>query len=944
MKPLIKNSPLLIVILMLIFSAPLSIAEAAASTYTVTYELGGGTGSVPVDSNIYNTGDTVTVLFSPLPTRPGYTFIGWTNGWNDDSITFTSSGTTTFAMGIDNVVLTAVWQHFTLFYTKPAASGAGDCSTWANACTLQTALAAVLPGDQIWVAAGTHKPGAARLNTFQLASDVTVYGGFAGTETLLSQRDPDSNPTILSGDVNGDDSGFTNNAENNYHVVSTAPNTLLDGFVVTAGNADGVDLDGYGGGVYNESNNVALANLTIHTNSANGGGGIYNNNASATLTNVAIVGNSSSTSSGGAGMRNNNSTLTLTNMVMSGNRAANLTQGGAMYNTGSTLTLTNVTISGNSAGNGGGIMNDGSTTIQMRNSILWDNAGGDMPSGGTVTGSYNIAPAAAPLVGSNNYDVDPNFVTPVTDPAPTTTGNLRLQAGSPAINAGNSGVSNPYLPPTDLDGNVRIQKGAVDLGAYESALAVVTFVANGGTGTMASQSSSVAANLSSNLFTRAGYSFTGWNTLANGSGMAYANGASYSFTQNVTLYAQWAIIDYAVTYALGGGTGSVPTDNNTYNIGNTVTVLFSPLPTRTGYTFAGWSDGVTTYTSGGTNSFTMGSSNITLTAQWTINVYTVAFHANGGTGSMSSQSGNYNTTVVLPNNTFTRTGYIFAGWNTQANAGGTSYANGANYTFVASITLYAQWALPFAPDTTITSKSVPVITQSKSVTFGFTSSQANSTFECAITYQGGDLPASEAGGWETCSSPVSYSNLWVGKYTFMVRAKNAIGLTDSTPAIYNWTIRRERISNRSFEIYYTNNSLIPGGWQASGFLAGDGKSLLNVKDGIASLRLGGGSTVKTLKQQMINVAGGIGAPIHFSFWVMGTSIPATAGVCQGVLEFYSGTTQVATKSLNCPVGSYGYQQLAVNFTVPAAFDRAIVKFVYSKATGSILFDLVSFLK
>jgi hypothetical protein len=69
-------------------------------------------------------------------------------------------------------------------YTKPAASGTGDCSGWADACVLKTALTGALSGDEVWVATGTHKPNweTERTATFQLMSGVSVYGGFAGTE------------------------------------------------------------------------------------------------------------------------------------------------------------------------------------------------------------------------------------------------------------------------------------------------------------------------------------------------------------------------------------------------------------------------------------------------------------------------------------------------------------------------------------------------------------------------------------------------------------------------------------------------------------------------------------------------------------------------------------------------------------------------------------------
>jgi uncharacterized repeat protein (TIGR02543 family) len=67
----------------------------------------------------------------------------------------------------------------------------------------------------------------------------------------------------------------------------------------------------------------------------------------------------------------------------------------------------------------------------------------------------------------------------------------------------------------------------------------VTFNANGGNGTMANETASTATALTSNTYTRKNYTFAGWNTSANGTGTAYANGASYPFTSSTTLYAQW---------------------------------------------------------------------------------------------------------------------------------------------------------------------------------------------------------------------------------------------------------------------------------------------------------------------------------------------------------------------------------------------------------------------
>ena len=215
----------------------------------------------------------------------------------------------------------------------------------------------------------------------------------------------------------------------------------------------------------------------------------------------------------------------------------------------------------------------------------------------------------------------------------------------------------------------------------------VTFNSNGGTGSMSNQIANVPTALTLNTFTRTGYIFSGWNTAANGSGTPYADGATYAFDANITLFAQWTVNNHTVTFNSNGGTGSMSNQ-----IANVPTALTLNTFTRTGYIFSSWNTAAngsgTPYANGATYAF---DANITLFAQWTVNNHTVTFNSNGGTGSMSNQIANVPTALTL--NTFTRTGYIFSDWNTAANGSGTPYANGATYAFDANITLFAQWTV-----------------------------------------------------------------------------------------------------------------------------------------------------------------------------------------------------------------------------------------------------------
>jgi len=225
--------------------------------------------------------------------------------------------------------------------------------------------------------------------------------------------------------------------------------------------------------------------------------GISSGISSPSLTNVIFSGNSA-TRDGGAmynlSISNGTSSPSLTNVLFSGNSAG--LDGGAVFNAGpsggtSSPKLMNVTFSGNLAARFGGAINNSGSDITMTpevsNSIFWNNqdsSGADTISA-TIVNKTTLITITHSLVqsagasgtgiwlsdpsfvdGGNNIDQEPLFVLPV-DPstAPTTTGDLRLQSGSPAIDMGN----NDFITgvDTDLDGNNRIMGAHVDMGAYE---------------------------------------------------------------------------------------------------------------------------------------------------------------------------------------------------------------------------------------------------------------------------------------------------------------------------------------------------------------------------------------------------------------------------------------------------------------------------------------------
>ena len=253
-----------------------------------------------------------------------------------------------------------------------------------------------------------------------------------------------------------------------------------------------------------------------------------------------------------------------------------------------------------------------------------------------------------------------------------------------------------------------IYDGDLTLYAHWSKEYSITYNANGGTGTTTDASSPYAAGSNvtvlSNSFTRSGYSFTGWNTSAEGDGTPYAAGATISsIAANVTLYAQWSENDYTVTVNAGSN-GSVASGSVT---GHKDTKVDLPDATpNTGYHFSTWTttSGSVTYTNqtSATDAQVNGlTAAATVRADFAANTYSVVFNANGGTGTMSNEAFTYDASAkALTSNAFTRSGYTFLGWATteeRANALTVDYTNGQSVQNLTStnggtFNLYAVWA------------------------------------------------------------------------------------------------------------------------------------------------------------------------------------------------------------------------------------------------------------
>ncbi len=274
-------------------------------------------------------------------------------------------------------------------YVTPAGTNDAPCTDWTNACQLQTALEKATLGDNIWVAAGIYYPGTTVSDTFKLKDGVAIYGGFTGTETTLQQRDWETNVTILSGDIDQNDTSNEGIIEDIEHIkgknaayvvrsTGVTTTTLLDGFFITAATRNGI---------HNTNSNTVFQNMIIRGNTASfgGGGGMYNFNSTTVLSNVTFLNNNAAYP--GGGMYNTNSRVTMQKVAFRENLF------GAMVNDGSTLVITDVTFFHNS-GTG---MSNRKSTIKMVHGSFFGNTGTGMDNvesdvsliSGSILGSRN---------------------------------------------------------------------------------------------------------------------------------------------------------------------------------------------------------------------------------------------------------------------------------------------------------------------------------------------------------------------------------------------------------------------------------------------------------------------------------------------------------------------------------------------------------------------------
>ena len=421
--------------------------------------------------------------------------------------------------------------------TNTTCSADCDGSSWDKAfADLQDALAIATTGDQVWVAQGTYIPHASdRTVFFRLNEGVKLYGGFNGTESTLEERDHENNVTILSADLNGDDGLFFQNNDENAHTIvyclNVGDDTILDGFTLTGGNANGdpgatlekksggaffndiiwgtngnsspqirncIFDSNYalleGGGVFNSGsvgeNYTLIYNCVFKNNEAEIGGAIYNggNNGvcNPQIVNTRFIDNNARQTGGGIynfGLNGGEVSPNVTNCIFMNNTAGSaagyysLTFGGT-----SLSTLTNCTFYGNDATNGGALyLNtsaDGMNEATISNSIFWGSVSGFDPhfhfsgSGNPqvhVSNTIFEAPDCAGLVAGDHQIDCQGGLKFNEDPMfmNAEEGDFHIMEGSPAIDAGSNAAIEATGITVDIDEEERIAQNTVDLGVDE---------------------------------------------------------------------------------------------------------------------------------------------------------------------------------------------------------------------------------------------------------------------------------------------------------------------------------------------------------------------------------------------------------------------------------------------------------------------------------------------
>jgi uncharacterized repeat protein (TIGR02543 family) len=504
------------------------------------------------------------------------------------------------------------------------------------------------------------------------------------------------------------------------------------GGVISGNKANGY---GVGGGVNVDGTFIMYGGEITDNTASSSGGGVYSRGTGVasnfTMVNGLIF-NNNAASGGGVAIANPGE-FTLKGGKIFDNTAS--TNGGGVYNDGAIFNMTGTsTISDNTALNGGGVYTGAITGSASRfnmseSSVISNNNAVDGGGVYVYSGWFNVTSGTI----SGNTATNSGGGIWVTD-SPINTAGLERLTIEDAVVFSNNIASGAYdidpahssyydaLIGSNVVWSVPFTQGYNNYDiSYISGPQVlyhIRYYPNTGTGSMSETPVlyNKIVTLKSNAFIKAGNTFTGWTTEADGTGTSYTNGASFTYqiTGALPLYAQWSAVlpahGFIVTYLGNGATGgSAPVDNNSYDSGESVYVVANTGGlVRSGYTFMGWAYSSTASTavfavidnSVSPASFTI-HDNVDLFAVWSPTVYTVTYQP-GTHGTFTAQvttNLHYGDQTPAAPTVTGDAGWTFTGWQPTPSA-----------TVTSDTTYVAQWTQTISPSPSPSATASPTST------------------------------------------------------------------------------------------------------------------------------------------------------------------------------------------------------------------------------------------
>ena len=614
-------------------------AKWTIGNYTYSYNYNGATSGNSISSQTYYTGNQAFTM--PAPSKTGYTFAGW---YKEVGFVNLVSGPQTPS---ESFSLYAKWTAatFTLTYNYNGATG-GNTTASASYTTGGSTITLPTPTKTGYTFAGWFNDSVFTtrlIGPLSPSADATLYAKWTAINYTLTYSSTQSNSGIVPTD------------STNYNIGNVATVMANTGSLVRTGYTFAgwtVASDG-SGTVLSSGQTVTFgsANITLY--------------AKWTASTYAISYNVN-----GA----NGSQANTSDSYTTGGAAVTLSAIGTMAKTGYNFAGWSTTPTGSV------IAGTFTTSADVTLYAIWTIK--------SIAVTYSKGAAASATFISFPANTSGNYGTRVTI-SNNIDSSVTFSSSTYAFVGWSDGTSLYQSGEQYLLGDTAVTLTAVWVQAFG-----VRYIPNGGTfangtstidaeclvvGNLCTNGQVVTANAAP---TRAGYIFSGWTDQ---SGNAVTAGGTFTVNINsYLLYAGWTPVNYTITYSPNGG-ATTPTQGSLH-YGDTFTL--AAAITRTGYTFNGWSDGTTTYGAGTT--YSVGTSNVSLTAQWTPLTYAITYDWNGGTGSATANASYTvgNSGLTLPTvGDHVKDGFNFGGWSTTIGGNAVS----TPYQPTTSGTLYAIW-------------------------------------------------------------------------------------------------------------------------------------------------------------------------------------------------------------------------------------------------------------